>query len=263
MRAAAHSAAAAAISNSTGSSPAGRPIDMTRSPAASSRSTMPTGAHSTTSWRDRDTALLELCAHRRFFVTADRGERNDDAAAGRDRERGDAVVRDAAMAIAWIGERCAQARDRRAREAGRGVEHRSDLDAGEPEPGRGSDDSGTHHDNDRVRVHDPLRDGERAVHRDRLVVSAERVTARDRRVDEVAVTQLRDQIRQRERQARRRRSSRRRGGPSGRRCLNATAMAGSWLCSAAATTGIPSIDTMSASSGQCSSVLPTSACRLV
>ena len=42
-----------------------------------------------------------------------------------------------------------------------------------------------------------------------------------------------------------------------------SATAGSWLCSAAATTGIPSIDSTSASASRCSSVLPTSAWRLV
>ena len=50
---------------------------------------------------------------------------------------------------------------------------------------------------------------------------------------------------------------------SGAVALNAAATAGSWLCSAATTTGMPSIDSTSASSARCSSALPTSAWMLV
>ncbi len=51
--------------------------------------------------------------------------------------------------------------------------------------------------------------------------------------------------------------------PSGRAARNAAATAGSWLCSAATTIGIPSTDSTSASASSCSSVLPTSDWMLV
>ena len=47
---------------------------------------------------------------------------------------------------------------------------------------------------------DVPRDRERAVHRDRFVVAAERVPAGDRRVEQLAVAELRDEIGERERQ---------------------------------------------------------------
>ena len=110
---------------------------------------------------------------------------------------------------------------------------------------------------------DVARDRERGVDRDRLEVAAERVPARDGGVDEAPVAQRRRRGRTARAAARRRRSSRRRGGRPGARSLNAAATAGSWLCSAAATTGMPSIDSTSASASRCSSVLPTSVWRLV
>ncbi len=146
---------------------------------------------------------------------------------------------------------------------GGGVEHRPDLDAAEPEPRRGTDDARSHRHDRGVGVRDVLRHRERAVHRHRLVVAAERVPARDRRVEEIDGRAAAPRGRKARAAARRRRSSRTRGGRSGARCLNATATAGTWLCSAAATTGMPSIDVTSASSVQCSSVLPTSVCKLV
>ena len=100
-------------------------------------------------------------------------------------------------------------------------------------------------------------------HRDRLVVAAERVPARDRRVEELPVAAAPRRGRRARAAARRRRSSRRRAGRRARASLNATAIAGTWLCSAAATTGIPSIDVDVGERLECSSVLPTSACRLV
>ena len=86
---------------------------------------------------------------------------------------------------------------------------------------------------------DVPRDRERAVHRHRFVVAAERVPAGDRRVDELAVAELARRDRTARAAARRRRSSRTRAARRAVRCLNATAIAGSWLCSAAATTGMP------------------------
>ena len=124
------------------------------------------------------------------------------AAARRDRERGRAVVRQPAMPFARIGERDAQARDRNTAETYRGVEHRPDLDTAEPEASRGPDDAGAHRHDRRVGTDDVPRDRERAVHGDGFVVAAERVAARDRRVDEVAFTQLPHEIGECKRQRR-------------------------------------------------------------
>ena len=183
MRAAAHSAAAAAISCRTGSAAAGRPIDITRSPAASSRSTMPMGAHSTTSWRD----AMPHCSSCARIVASSSPPTAANATMTRLRVATVSAVTLWCETPRWRSRGSAnddtQARNRGAREAGRGVEHRADLDAGEPEASGGADDAGAHHDDDRVRLHNPARDGERAVHRDGLVVASERVTARDRRIE--------------------------------------------------------------------------------
>ena len=49
----------------------------------------------------------------------------------------------------------------------------------------------------------------------------------------------------------------------GARSAKAAATAGTWLCRAAATTGMPSMESTSASASMCSSLLPTSAWMLV
>ena len=109
---------------------------------------------------------------------------------------------------------------------------------------------------------DRARDGERRVDRHGFEVAAERVTARDGGVDEVELAQRGDEIRHRHGQAGAVGHDVRETSP-GMRSLNAAATAGTWLWSAAATTGMPSIDSTSASDSRCSSVLPTSAWRLV
>ena len=181
------------------------------------------------------------------------------------RQRGEAVVRHAAVARPRVGERHAQ----RTRSGRRRARSRRRAPAPTSMPLKPSRVAGAR----AARAPSPRRRRRRAatwratasapVHRHRFVVAAERVPARDGRVDEVAVAQLRRRDRRSRSAARRRRSSRTRAARSGRACLNATAIAASWLCSAAATTGIPSIESTSASSSRCSSVLPTSACRLV
>ena len=80
---------------------------------------------------------------------------------------------------------------------------------------------------------DVTRDRERGEHRHRLVVAAERVAAGDGGVDQIPWRGRRRRDRTSRAGGRRRRSSRRRAGRPGRTSLNATATAGSWLCSAA------------------------------
>ena len=71
----------------------------------------------------------------------------------------------------------------------------------EAEPGVGADDARAHgHDRD-VGVGDVAGHHERREHGHRFVVAAERVAARDRRVDELAVAQRGHEVRQREGQA--------------------------------------------------------------
>ena len=108
-------------------------------------------------------------------------------------------MRHAAVAMAIVGEGDAQACDRDALEAGRGIEHRADLDAREPQPARRPDDSRTHRNDGCVSVREVSCHRERAVDRYRFVVAAERVAARDRRVEQVVCPHLRDEIGQRER----------------------------------------------------------------
>ena len=200
MHSAAHTAAAAASSNSTGSSAAGRPIDTTRNPRRGQLVDDAGGRDVDDLVALIDPGRREIGAEPGLALAADRRERDEHRATGGDHERGHAVVRDAAVPFPWIRERRAQARDRGAVQSGRRVEHRPDLDAGEAEAGRGTDDPGPHHDHDGVRVRDLVRDRERAVHRHGLVVAPERVTAGDRRVDQLLVAQLRHEIRQCERQ---------------------------------------------------------------
>ena len=148
-------------------------------------STMPRGATSTISWRASMPDVVEVGAERASLSPPTVGERDEHPAAGRDREG-----RDACGARCRGGARVDR-RTTRASDAigvppqpGRGVEHGSDLDAAEAEPGSGADDAGSHGDDDRVGVDDAVRDRERAVDRDRFVVAAERMAARDRRVEQ-------------------------------------------------------------------------------
>ena len=93
------------------------------------------------------------------------------------------------MPLARIGERDAQARDRHAAETDRGIEHRSDFDATESQPRRSADDARAHRHDRGVGTDDVTRDRQRAVNGYRFVVAAERVTARDGRVEQPAVAQ--------------------------------------------------------------------------
>ena len=148
----------------------------------------------------RDSALVEVGAYPRLVLPTEGRHRDRHPAPARDPQRGERVVRHSLVTRALVGERDPQARDRVAREARDCVEDRADLDPAEAEPGTGPDDPRAHDDHRGIRARDVARHRERRVHRDCLVVAAERVTAGDRRVDELAVAQIRDEVRERDRE---------------------------------------------------------------
>ena len=149
-------------------------------------------------------ARVEVGAQPRLLVAADARH------AGRARDRAvatvsavSAVVRDAAVALARVGERDAQARDRHTAEAGGGVEDGPTSMPQKPSRVAVPTMPGPMHDDRGVGIGDVAGDRERAVHRDRFVVAAERVPARDRRVDEAARSRsCGDEVGERERQRR-------------------------------------------------------------
>ena len=126
--------------------------------------------------------------------------RDQHTLAGGEAQCGRAVVRQPDVTVAPVGERHPQAGDGHPAERVRGVEDRTDLHAAEPEPGVGADDARSHHDDGGVGVRDVARHRERGEDRDRLVVAAEGVPARDGGVDEPRRAERGDEVGQRQRQ---------------------------------------------------------------
>ena len=116
------------------------------------------------------------------------------------RERGQRVVRDPLMPLPGVGEGKARRDDRTSAERGDGVHVLARLHQREPEPRRRPEVAGPGADHDEVGAGDGRRrdDPGELVHG--LEVAAERLSARDRRVEQTAFRELRDGLTETERE---------------------------------------------------------------
>ncbi len=136
---------------------------------------------------------IETC---RLVDVDEARHRDPDPRPCREPQRGRAVMRQAVVPRARIGERDAQACDGLPPERGGGVEHGADLDAAEPEARVRAHDSRTHRNDRGICAGGVARDRERGEDRHGLEVASERVAAGDGGVEEPTGPELRDQIRQ-------------------------------------------------------------------
>ena len=190
--------AAAAQRNRIGSAAAGRPIERHREAVLGEQAHDVGHGHDLDVVPGVDPGGGEL--REDPVLPVPRRDGDEHAAARRDGECGHGVVGDPPVTFPRIRVRGAQAGDRAATEAHRGVEHAADLDARVAEGRVGADDARPHGDDRDVGVDLVAGDGERGVDGHRLVIAAEGLAGGDRGREQVTLAHARDEIAQRDRE---------------------------------------------------------------